>query len=516
MKNRLIWLVAFLTILGTIPFSASQGTAATAAPKGVMKGSIHWVISADWLDPSLNPNDTFAQVPLYLFHDSLVKNMPDNRYSPCLAESWTISPDYKVYEFKLRKGVKFHNGDEMTAEDVVFTFQRYKSVAADLLKSKIQKMEAVNPYLFRITFKESFIDFFDFFFLPGTSSIGWIVPKKYIEKVGEDQYKRNPVGCGPYKFVEFKAGIRIVGEAFEGFWRKVPKIKRLEFYMVESTETRYAMIKKGEVDYSSRMDGVFYERVKKDPTLRLLTPTSPSNWLLHISAQWDPKSPWSDPRVRKAASLALDRKTLAEIYVPGASPAGELGLPGDPENLTRAADPYDPERAKKLMAEAGYAKGFHGGTFYPFAGPSWWQMGEQIANYWRVLGITLDTVQLGRPDYVARRKSGKMMGGVIVEPVVQPTVAGRMVYLFGGGNYSFGNYPEIQALWDQYNHSLDPKARKDLIQRIQQIMNEKTMFIYMVGSSTPSVLGPRPKGNPFKIQPLIYWPAPMEDYELND
>jgi peptide/nickel transport system substrate-binding protein len=256
--------------------------------------------------------------------------------------------------------------------------------------------------------------------------------------------------------------------------------------------------------------------VKKDPSLRLFTPTSPSNWVINITSQWDPKSPWSDPRVRKAASLAIDRKTLADIFVPGASPAGELGLPDDPENLTRAADPYDPERAKKLLVEAGYAKGFLGGTFYPFAGPSWWAMGEQITNYWKAIGISMDTVQMGRPDFVARRKSGKMKGGLFVEPAVQPTISGRMAYLFGGGTYSYGNYPEMEVLWDKYTHSTDLKVRKELILKIQQIINEKTMFIYTVGTTTPSALGPRLKGNPFKLQPLLYWAGPMEDFELNE
>ena len=192
--------------------------------------------------------------------------MPDALYSPCLAESWTISPDYQTYKFKLRKGVKFHNGDEMTAEDVVFTFKRYKGGPAAMLHSRIEKLEAESPYLFSVTFKTPFPDFLEYL-LPGASSIAWIVPKKYIEKVGDAEYKRHPVGCGPYKFVEFKPGIVFVGEAFENYWRKVPKVKRLEIYSVTERSTRYAMVKRGEVDWALSMTDVFYERVKKDPDL---------------------------------------------------------------------------------------------------------------------------------------------------------------------------------------------------------------------------------------------------------
>jgi len=190
--------------------------------------------------------------------------MPDALYSPCLAESWTISPDYRTYKFKLRKGVKFHNGEEMTAEDVVFTFKRYKGGPASMLHSRIEKLEAESPYLFSVTFKAPFPDFLEYL-LPGASSIAWIVPKKYVEKVGDAEYKRHPIGCGPYKFVEFKAGIVLVGEAFENYWRKAPNVKRFELYSVTERSTRYAMAKRGEVDFATSMTDVFYERAEKGP-----------------------------------------------------------------------------------------------------------------------------------------------------------------------------------------------------------------------------------------------------------
>ena len=106
------------------------------------------------------------------------------------------------------------------------------------------------------------------------------MPKKYIEKVGDAEYKKHPIGCGPYKFVEFKPGIVFVGEAFENYWRKVPKVKRLEIYSVTERSTRYAMAKRGEVDWALSMTDVFYERVKKDPTLRMLTGVSPNHHYL--------------------------------------------------------------------------------------------------------------------------------------------------------------------------------------------------------------------------------------------
>ena len=120
-------------------------------------------------------------------------------------------------------------------------------------------MEAVNPYLVRIHFKESFPDFLEYL-LPGTTTIGWVVPKKYVEKVGDAGFKKNPVGCGPYKFVEFVPGVKLVGEAFEEFWRKVPDIKRMEFHSVSEPATRLAMVKRGEMDVATLMIDVTSRR----------------------------------------------------------------------------------------------------------------------------------------------------------------------------------------------------------------------------------------------------------------
>jgi len=484
--------------------------AMAAPPQGVLKQAIHWGLSADWLDPSTASYVTTANHPLYFFHDALLKAMPEGNYTPCLAESWSISPDFKVYEFKLRKGVKFHNGDPLTAEDVVFSYSRYKGALAKFFHGRTEKVEAVNEHLVRIQFKEPLPDFLDYF-LPGATTIGWVVPKKYVEKVGDAGFKRNPVGAGPYKFVEFLTGVRLVGEAFEDYWRKVPQVKRMEFHYIPEPATRVAMLRRGEVDVATLLQGVFYEDVKKDSALRLLEPLSPTRWMVYISAQWDPKSPWADPRVRKAASLAIDRKTLADIFMPGCSGVGSLGLDGDPMAEHFAADPYDPAQAKKLLAEAGYAKGFQGGKFYPYGG--YWEYGEQIATNWKAVGISVELALLDRPAWLAQRDAGKMKGSLFVDNPIAPTIGARLAYLFSGAG-SYGNYPDLQALWDQYQREYSPKARKELIARIQKMTYDRTMWLPLTSTNSPAGFGPRVKGNPYRVQPLLWFTAPFEDIEL--
>jgi peptide/nickel transport system substrate-binding protein len=510
-KPTCLWIliVAGIIAAGGI-FSGGVRDAQAAPPAGTLKQAIHWGLSADWLDPATNSSLIPSQIVLYFLHDALLKPMPDGNFSPCLAESWTISPDAKVYEFKIRQGVKFHNGDPLTAEDVIFSFWRYKAGQAKIIHDRTEKVEAVNPYLVRIRFKEAFPDFLEYL-LPGATTMAWIAPKKYIEKVGEAGYKKHPIGAGPYKFVEFVAGQRLVGEAFPEFWRKAPSIKRIEIHIVAEPATRLAMAGRGEADIATLMQGVFYENLKKDPKLRMLAPLSPSRWMVYFTSQFDPKSPWSDERVRKAASLAIDRQTLADIHMPGCGPIGSLGLPGDPMALEYPADPYDPEKAKKLLAEAGYPKGFHGGKFYPYEG-GYWPYGEQVANYWKAIGISVDTVLYDRPAWFANRQGGKMKGGIFIDNSQAPTIGGRLLYLFGSTGY--GNYPDVQELWDKYNRETSAKGRKDLIGRIQKLIHDKTMFIPLTATNSPAAFGPRVKGNPYKIQPMIWFTAPFEDMEL--
>jgi ABC-type transport system substrate-binding protein len=287
----------------------------------------------------------------------------------------------------------------------------------------------------------------------------------------------------------------------------------MEFFIVSEAATRLAMVRRGEVDIATFMTDVFYEDVKKDPKLRLVATPSPSLWLVYMAAQWDPKSPWSDPRVRKAASLAIDRQMVVRLHAAGSNPSGSLGLEGDPLAMHFPPDPYDPERAKRLLTEAGYPKGFHGGKFYPYQG-AYWPMGEMVANYWKAVGITVDTVLLDRPAWYANRGSGKMKGGIFTEPLMPPTIGGRLSYLFGSTSY--GNYPDLEALWNQYSKAIDPKMRKDVIAQIQRLMHERTVLIPLRDSVLPNAFGPKVKGNPYKIPPLIWFTAPLEDLELTE
>src|SRR5881409_4312888 len=197
-----------------------------AAPEGTMTWGVHITLASRWLDPAETEGIITPFMVLYALHDALVKPMPAGPNTPSLAESFTQSKDGLTYEFVIRKGAKFHNGEPVTAADVKFSFERYKGSGAKILKERVREIQAVDPGRVRLHLKEPWPDFMAFYGTTATGA-GWIVPRKYVEQVGEDGFKKAPIGAGPYKVVSIQPGVELVMEAFEQYWRKAPNIKRL-------------------------------------------------------------------------------------------------------------------------------------------------------------------------------------------------------------------------------------------------------------------------------------------------
>ena len=244
---------------------------ATAAPEGTMTWGVHITLASRWLDPAETEGIITPFMVLYALHDALVKPMPAGINTPSLAESFTQSRDGLTYEFAIRKGVKFHNGEPVTAADVKFSFERYKGAGAKALKERVREVQVVDSGRVRFQLKEPWPDFMTFY---GTSATGagWIVPKAYVEKVGDDGFKRAPIGAGPYRFVSFNPGVELVMEAWDGYWRKVPNIKRLVYRSLPEETTRAAALKKGEVDIAYLLTGPVAEDIQRTPGFKLVAP----------------------------------------------------------------------------------------------------------------------------------------------------------------------------------------------------------------------------------------------------
>src|SRR5436190_9460686 len=213
--------------------------------------------------------------------------------------------------------------DLVTAEDVAFSFKRAKGAQ---LQEKVKEVVIVDPHKLQFVLHQPWPDFMTFYGTLG-SAAAWVTPKNYFEKVGADGFKKHPIGLGPYKFVSMKPGIELVMEANESYWRKVPQVKRIVFQSVPEGATRLAMLKRGEVDVAYLLEGQLGESIRSDPNLKLVFSGGIATFFLDFFDMRDPKSPFADQRVRKAASLAIDRQALSDADTLGASkPNGNIVL----------------------------------------------------------------------------------------------------------------------------------------------------------------------------------------------
>jgi len=486
---------------------------AAAAPEGTLTWGIHVTLAPKWLDPADTEAFINPFMVLYAVHDALVKPMPAGENTPSLAESWTQSKDGLVYEFVLRKGARFHNGDPVTAEDVKFSFDRYRGAAAKLLHDRVREVQVVDAGRVRFHLKEPWPDFMTFY---GTSATGaaWIVPRKYVEKVGEDGFKKAPIGAGPYRVVSSTPGVELVMEAFEGYWRKVPSVKRLVFRSMPDETTRAAALKAGDVDIAYLLSGPTAEEVKRTPGLRLAAAMPPGVVFLDLPEQWDPKSPWHDLRVRQAAGAALDRAALSQAETLGLSrPTG--GLIPRVLDFSRAYDPpaYDPARAKRLLAEAGYPNGFDAGDLSPF--PPYFSLAEAVGSYLQAVGVRTRMRTMERAAFLTAWREKKLRGVIMGLGAPAGNAATRIeVYVTRGGIYSSGEVPEIEALFQRQARELDRKKREGMLHQIQQIMYDRAMyvpiyelaFLWGVGSRVDEAYVDHIKG--------FSYSAPYEDLRL--
>ena len=319
MRHRLLAVV--LMVFGSVLEASAQ-----AAPAGEVVMAFHVTIAPSWFDPSSAPPQITPFGILYALHDAVVRPLPGKKIGPSLAESWTESADGRVYEFKLRRGLRFHNGDPVTSEDVKFSFERYKGAGATELHARVRQVEIVDPLIVRFHLKDAWPDFLTFYGTTATAA-GLVVPKKYLTQVGDDGFKKHPIGAGPYRFVSHTTGVELVMEAYAGYWRKTPHVKRLVMKSVPETTTRVAMLKNGETDIANALDGEDAENVKRDPRLSLSPSKHASIFWIEFAEQWDPKSPWHDKRLRQAVNLALDRKTTNEAACLGFCPPAGVIVP---------------------------------------------------------------------------------------------------------------------------------------------------------------------------------------------
>jgi peptide/nickel transport system substrate-binding protein len=486
--------------------------APAAAADGQLTWAVHITLAPTWFDPAETPGLITPYMLMYALHDALLKPMPGQASAPSLAESWSASPDGLSYEFVLRKGARFHNGEPVTAEDVKFSLERYRGAANKTLKANVAAVEISDPRRLRVKLKKPWPDFMTFY--TSATGAGWIVPKKYVEQVGEDGYKKAPIGAGPYKFVSFTPGVELVLEAFDQYWRKPPSVKRLVFRVIPDEATRLAALKRGEVDIAYSIRGELAEEVQRVPGLALKPTVIQSPFWLYFPEQWDPKSPWHDRRVRQAVNVAVDRKGASQALTLGHSPITGSIIPVGFDFFWQPPAPvHDPARAKKLLAEAGYANGFDAGEY--FCDVAYANLGEAVVNDLAGIGVKLKMRPLERAAFWQGYSDKKYKNVVQTASGAFGNAATRLEnFVISGGTYVYGTYPDLDGLFQEQAAELDKKKREAILAKIQQLVHDKAMFAPIWQLAFLNAVGPRVADSGLGLIPGHAYSAPYEDLKL--
>lgn len=468
----------------------------------------HVTISPSWFDPSTAPPQITPFGMLYAIHDALVRPYPGQKMGPSLAESWTESPDGLVYEFKLRPNLHFHNGDPLTTEDVKFSFDRYKGAAASILHDHVKEVEIVDPRVVRFHLDKPWPDFMTFF---GTtaSAAGIVLPKKYMTEVGDDGFKKHPIGAGPYKFVSNNPGIEITLEAFHDYWRRVPIVKTLVMRSVPDATTRALMVKTGEADIAYALDGPDAEGLQETKGIRIVPTKHASIFWIDFSKQWDEKSPWHDIRLRQAVNYALDRKGISHAACLDFCPPAGVIVPRVMEfALQVEPPPYDPEKAKKLLAEAGYPNGFDAGMFAAI--PGFPTVADAVVNDLNAVGIRVQLQQMERATFYANWLQKKLPAIYMAASGSSGNAATRVdSFIYSKGAYANGGYPDIDEMFLKQGDERDPKKREAMLDQIQQLTIDRAMFAPIMDLRALNGVGPHVT----KDTITDVWMSPFPSYE---
>jgi peptide/nickel transport system substrate-binding protein len=508
MKHRL----GLFCLVVVVFVGLAHGVQAQSQSAGELVIAMHVTLAPAWFDPAELPAQITPFGILYALHDALVRPLPGERMGLALAESWSESPDGLTYEFTLRPNLTFHNGDPCTTEDVQFSFERYKGAGMKELQSKVKRLEVVDSRTIRFHMHEPWPDFMTFYGTTATAA-GIVVPKKYLQQVGDDGFKKHPIGLGPYKFVSHTPGVELVLDANPKYWRKVPNVQRIVMKGIPEGTTRLAMLKKGEADFAVALDGTVAMEVQRDPRLTLVDTRHASiNWL-QFPEQFDPKSPWHDQRVRLAANYALDRQAINEAACLGFCPPTAVIIPRVMEFALQTEPlPYDPKKAKQLLAEAGYPNGFDAGELAPI--PPFFTTGEAVVNYLNAVGIRVKMRIMERATFYSAWREKKLPSLFITGAGASGNAATRVAdFIYSQGIYAYGGYPDIDELFQQQAKERDRAKREAILHRIQQLTMERVMFAPIMDFRALMGVGPRVAEHTINSIPAHPFPS-LEDIRL--
>jgi peptide/nickel transport system substrate-binding protein len=466
---------ALLVILGLIVsiniFASSTNKESSDAPTVPLKPTLVVAMKNDpkTLDPQRSI-DTMSNKSLDLIYDSLFEYDENLNVHPVLVESWE-RPDQYHSIFRLKKGIKFHNGDELKAEDVKFTLER-AAVSPQVMfqYNPIAEVIVIDDYTVNVVTKTPYGALIQA--LAGIQS--GIVNKKTVEKYGDD-YINHPIGTGQYKFKEWLPGNRIVFEGFDEYFRGAPKIKEITFRTIPEVSNRLIALETGEADMAFDVGLMDKDVILKNPNLELLEVESPS--LLYLGFdQTVPK--YQNKNLRYAIAYAIDNNIFVDTIFKGSAvaavaPIAKASIAYNP-NVKRFDQ--DVEKAKQYLKDAGYPNGLNLELWVSDDGPRI-DMCVIIQDQLSAIGINAEIKVFEFGSYVSKTAlSGKDLyflswnysgdGDASLYPLFHSSQHGS------SGNRSFYTNKEVDDLLDKARVSIDQNERTELYQKAQEIIQD--------------------------------------------
>ncbi|PWJ86564.1 peptide/nickel transport system substrate-binding protein [Pseudaminobacter salicylatoxidans] len=433
---------------------------------------------------------------------------------PALAESWTVSEDGKTYTFKLRQGVKFHDGSDFNAQAVKFNFERmlkedhpYYNTGPFPLSFNFSSIDAVNApddHTVEFKLKEPFAPFLSNLAYP----TGLIVSPAAVEKYGKE-YGRHPSGTGPFKFAEWQSNQRVDVERNADYWGGAPALEAIVFRPIADANTRVAEMMAGGIDVMVEVPPDNLATFRQDQNFAVAEQAGPHVWFAILNAR---TGPFKDKKVRQAANYAVNKETLVNDILQGAATVAAGPVPPAFNWVEETADPYpyDPDKAKSLLAEAGVENSEL--TFYVTEGGSGMldpiTMGAAIQADLQAVGfkVKIETYEwntfLGRvnPGLEAKADMAEM-AWMTNDPDTVPYLTLRSDAMpdMGGFNSGYYSNPQVDELLEKARTSTDQAERGKLYGQIQKIVHDDAPWLFVANWKQNAVTTAAVQG--FKLQP---------------
>ncbi len=476
MKKRIMTLFLALGLLSTVLSGCGDSSSKTQTPEDRAAANTINVGIAQDLDQSLDPHKVVAagtKEVMFNVFEGLVKPTPDGELVPAVAEKWDISDDHLTYTFTLREGVKFHNGDTVTPEDVVYSINRCKSsddpgVIPIPAFEAILSVEALDDKTVAITLAEPSNEFLSYL----TAAI---LPADYTEQ------DTAPVGTGPFKYVSRVAQDNVVLERFDDYWGTPASLEQVTFKIIENGDSLLMSLQSGAIDLCSHLTSTQVAQLPAD----FYTEVGTMNLVQALYLN-NAEKPFDDVRVRQALCMAIDRQGIFDLAFDGyGHPIGSSIYPAFGKYFDESLVDYyqhDVEGAKALLAEAGYPDGFDMTITVPSNYKPHLDTAEVIANQLAEIGVraTIQPIEWKSwlEDVYAGRKFQSTVVGLDASNMTARALLERFVSDFGKNFINYNNV-EYDSLFKQAQSCYDDAEQTQLYKQMERNLTENAANVYI-------------------------------------